>query len=87
MCVNLVDAEGLVSLVVSIPSGSGSYTLSARSSARFPEPRGRDLTETFCLVLSVPKCLTHCMLSGCGFLCSFPSATGGSFSDDGSNRR
>ena len=35
------------------------------------------------LGLSIPRSLTLCILSGCGSLYLFPSAAGGSFSDDG----
>jgi hypothetical protein len=32
---------------------------------------------------SVPRCLAFCIMSGCGSLCWFPPASGGSFSEDG----
>lgn len=56
-------------------------TLSAFSSAGFPDPEGKDMMETFGLGLSVLRSLTFCIMSDCEYL--FPSAVGGSFSDDG----
>lgn len=46
-------------------------------------PEARDLIETSCLDQNVPSSLVLCMLSGCGSLCAFPSAAGGSFCDVG----
>ena len=80
MCVNPVDSEGLVLLVSSIPSGS--YDLSASSSAEFPGPRRERLVGSL-LQLSIPRSLTLYIVFGGGSLYLFPSTTGGSFSYDG----
>ena len=72
----LVDSEGLALLEPSIPSGS--YTLSTSSAGFLP---WKKLLETSHLGLSVPRFLTL-RLSGCAALVLFPSAAGGSLSDD-----
>ena len=73
-----VELEGLVSLV----TPSGSYTLSAYSASGSLNTVERDLMETSHLGLSVLRYLTLCIMSGCGSLYLFPSAAGGSFSED-----
>jgi hypothetical protein len=60
MCVGLVDLESLVFLVFSIHSGS--YTLSASSSAGFPERK--DLMAISLFGQSVPMSLTLYLVSG-----------------------
>ena len=76
MSCECVDLESLV-LVSPIPSGS--YTLSAS----FCSSEGRDLKETFCLKLYIPRSLTLFIMSGSGSLYWFPSAARGNFSNDG----
>jgi hypothetical protein len=46
-------------------------------------PEKRNLMEIPCLVLNVPRNLTLCIMSACGFMYVFLAAAGGSFSGDG----
>jgi hypothetical protein len=70
----LVDSEGSVLIVFSIPSDS--YHLSTFSSSGFPEHRGERFDEELRFRFALQ------MLSCCGTLHLFPSAAGGSLSDD-----
>ena len=44
-------------------------------------PEGRDLVKTSCLRLSIPRSLTLCIMSTCGFLYLFPCTAGRSYFD------
>jgi hypothetical protein len=72
------DLQGLVS---STPSGLSALEVSFPQGSQGPE--GRDLRETSCLGLSVSRRVPLCLMPGCGSLCLFPCAAGGSFPDAG----
>jgi hypothetical protein len=76
-----IDLGDLVFLVT--PISSGSYTLSASSFMGSLNLEVREVIETSHLGQSAPTSLTLYTMSDCRSLYSFPSATGGSFSDDG----
>jgi hypothetical protein len=76
-----VALQALVLPVSSIPSGS--YTLSTSSSVGTLSSEGDGLDGDIPSRRSVLRSPTLCVMSGCGSLCLFPSAAGGSFSDDG----
>jgi hypothetical protein len=74
------DLQDLVFMVSSSPS---SYSTTLPPLQGSLSPQGSDLIETSHLGLSVPRSFTFCVTSGCGSLHLFPSAAGGSFSEDG----
>ena len=83
MCVDSVDLEGRVSLLSSVSPGT--YTLLASSSAGFLGLRGKGFDEDILLrtECSTQRSCIFGIMSDCESLYLFPSAAGGSFSDDG----
>lgn len=75
-----VDFEALLP---GFPSSLSALELSVSHLQDSLSPKDRKLMEAFHLGMSVPRPLALCILSGCGSLCLFSSAEGGSFSDDG----
>lgn len=81
MCLNPIDVGNLVFLVSSLPLVLTVFLLPLPQDSMIPE--GKNLMETFCLELVVPKSLILCIMSSCEYVYLFPYASGRSSSDDG----